>query len=145
MPEEREALYADAMDLLLDSWESPKVGCDAQGNPRVEQPNLSEWRKVDRDKGRALLNELAYKAHGCQAELLGTADVAESELVGGLMRLTENPEVKPKRLVEYLNHRAGLLLPRGIGVYTLHRTFQEYLATCHLTSDPEFADTMAGW
>lgn len=60
------------------------------------------------------------------------------------MRLTENREVKPKCLVEYLNHRVGLLLPHGIGVYTLpHRTFQKYLAACHLSSGPEFADTMA--
>ena len=113
LPEGREALYADAMDLLLDSWESPKVVRDAQGNPRVEQPSLSEWLKLDREKVRALLNELAYKAHACQPELVGTADVAESELVGGLLRLTENPEVKPKRLVEYLSDRAGLLPPRG--------------------------------
>ena len=144
MPEGREALYADAIDLLLDSWESPKVVYDAQGNPRIGQPGRSEWLKADREKVRALLNGLAYKAHACQPELLATADVAERELVGGLMRLTENPEVKPKCLVEYLNDRAASLLPRGIGVYTLHRTFQEYLAR-HLNSDPEFADTMAGW
>jgi predicted NACHT family NTPase len=82
LPEGREALYADAMDLLLDSWESPKVVRDARGNPRVEQPGLSEWLKVDRDKVRALLNEFAYKAHACQPELLGTADVAENSWAG---------------------------------------------------------------
>ena len=55
LPEGREALYADAIDLLLDSWESPKVVRDAQGNPRIEQPSLSEWLKADREKVRALL------------------------------------------------------------------------------------------
>ena len=143
LPEKREELYADTVDLLLDSWESQRTVRDAQGNVINMQPSLGEWLKVDRDQVRQLLHKLAYEAHADQTELVGTADIPEGALVSGLMQLSKNPDVNPARLVEYLIHRAGLLLPRGVGVYTFpHRTFQEYLAACYLT-DHDFPDAIA--
>jgi formylglycine-generating enzyme required for sulfatase activity len=121
--------------LLLDLWEQQRIVRDAGGNVRVIQPSLEQWLRVNkRDKVRELLNRLAYEAHAGQAELEGTADIAEEKLVMGLLALSEDKALQPARLVEFLSQRAGLLLPRGVGVYTFpHRTFQEYLAACHLT------------
>ncbi len=143
LPEKREELYADTVELLLDWWESQRVVRDGKGNVLMIQPSLAEWLKVDRQKVREALNELAYRAHAAQPDLQGTADVAEKDLVDGLLRVSNNPDVRPARLVEYLRDRAGLLIPRGVGVYTFpHRTFQEYLAACYLT-DHEYPEQIA--
>ena len=143
LPEKREELYADTVDLLLDWWESPKLKRGPGGTVSVIEPSLVEWLKADKDKVRALLDQVAYNAHAAQSDLQGTADVAEDDLVAGLMRLSGNPDARPGRLIEYLSNRAGLLLPRGVGVYTFpHRTFQEYLAACHLTND-DYPDKIA--
>ena len=136
LPEKREELYADAVELLLDWWESPKIVRDHDGNVQVQQPSLAEWLKVDREKVRNLLNQMAYDAHKNQGELTGTADIPEKELVSGMMALSNNPDVKPARLIEYLSERAGLIIQRGNGIYSFpHRTFQEYLAACYLTGE----------
>ena len=103
LPEKREELYADAVNLLLDWWESPKTVLGKQGEVVVQQPSLAEWLKVDRDSVLGLLSELAYRSHKTQPDLTGTADIPGSELVDGLVSLSRNPDVKPARLIEYLS------------------------------------------
>ncbi|WP_423226103.1 formylglycine-generating enzyme family protein [Candidatus Amarolinea aalborgensis] len=143
LPEKREELYADAVELLLDWWESQRIARDARGQPTNIQPSLVEWLKLDREKVRAVLHTLAYQAHASQPTLLGTADIAEETLVTQLLDASPTDDIKPKRLVEYLSQRAGILLPRGVKVYTFpHRTFQEYLAACYLT-DHDYPTTLA--
>jgi predicted NACHT family NTPase len=143
LPDQREELYADAVTLLLDQWESLKVRRRPDGTHDLIQPSLSEWLRVDQKAMRQMLHRLAFEAHRDQPQLVGTADIAQDTLVQSLMALTLNPDARPVRLIEYLRDRAGLLEPRGVGVYAFpHRTFQEYLAACHLT-DTNFPDELA--
>jgi formylglycine-generating enzyme required for sulfatase activity len=104
-----------------------------------------EWLRVDQQAMRQALNRLAFEVHRDQPALVGTADIAEGKLVPALLALAQNPDpdIRPARLIEYLRDRAGLLEPRGVGVYAFpHRTFQEYLAACYLT-DVGFPDDLA--
>ena len=134
LPEKREELYSNTVDLLLDWWESPKVVKGEDGEYKLIQPGMLEWLKTDRDKVRRVLDELAFKAHEKQPELVGTADIDENELITGIIKVSNNPEVKPLRLIEFLRDRAGILISRGVSIYTFpHRTFQEYMSACHLT------------
>lgn len=143
LPERREELYADAVDLLLDQWEGQRVVRNARGDVIFMQRSLAEYLEVGRTKVLTLLQHLAYQAHQSQPELVGTADLAEDGLVLALMGLSDRADLQPRLLVEYLSHRAGLLTPRGVKVYTFpHRTFQEYLAACHLT-EVDFPELVA--
>jgi hypothetical protein len=143
LPEQREELYAEAVDLLLDQWERRKLRRHPDGSLEVIEPSLAEWLNTDHQAMRQVLNRLAFKAHRDQPSLVGTADIAQAGLVQALMALNPNPDAKPARLIEYLRDRAGLLEPRGVGVYAFpHRMFQEYLAACHLT-DVGFPDELA--
>ncbi len=143
LPEQREELYAETVELLLDQWERRKLRRRPDGRLEVIEPSLAEWLNTDHQAMRQVLNRLAFEAHRDQPSLVGTADIAQAGLVEALMALTPNPDSKPARLIEYLRDRAGLLEPRGVGVYAFpHRTFQEYLAACHLT-DVGFPDELA--
>ncbi len=136
LPDRRERLYAEAVDLLLYLWEQRRLTRDPQGNIELLQPSVAEYLGSDKEQVRKLLETLAYEAHAAQAGLTGTADIAEDRLVSQLLAIADNPDAKPKRLVEYLRDRAGLLTVRGVGVYSFNqRTFQEYLAACHMTRE----------
>lgn len=134
LPEHRAELYEDAVNLLLDWWEGPKVVRNREGQFIVVQPSLVEWMKVDKKSVRRALDELAYTVHASQPDVTGAADVRGESLIWALMQINKNTAVNPAELVEYLSVRAGLLVPRGHGVFAFpHRTLQEYLAACHLT------------
>ena len=144
LPEQREELYADAVELLLDQWDRQKFKRLPDGTYEVAEPSLIEWLRVDHKKMRQLLNRLAFHAHCDQPSLMGTADIAEAPLVNGLLRLDLGLNVNPGQLITYLRDRAGILEPRGVGIYAFpHRTFQEYLAACHLTDQADFPDNIA--
>jgi hypothetical protein len=144
LPEKREQLYADAVELLLNTWERQRVVLDADGAPSVAEPSLAEWLEVDRQKVRQVLEELAFAAHGAQQDLAGTAGVDEGKLVLRLLNLSPKRRADAVQLVAYLRDRTGLLVERGPEVYTFaHRTFQEYLAACHLTGGSLFPRKVA--
>jgi predicted NACHT family NTPase len=143
LPEKREVLYNDTMELLLDWWESAKVVREPDGQILVVQDSLTELLNVGKECVKDVLAFLAFRVHASQDELEGTADIAEGDLVSKLMEVSQNKDLRPARLIEYLSDRAGLLDPRGVRVYTFpHRTFQEYLAACYLTNTDEYPENV---
>jgi formylglycine-generating enzyme required for sulfatase activity len=136
LPDKRVELYSEVLDLLLRNWDARRFKVDAQGCARADQPSLSEYLKVGPDQVQAVLERLAYQSHRDQERPSGTADIAERDLVPALMAINPgNRDIRPGQLMDYLEHRTGVLTQRGPGVYTIpHRSFQEYLAACHLRS-----------
>lgn len=140
LPERREELYEKAVDMLLETWERMKPRTQADGGA---EPSLAEFLRVGRERIRSVLNRLAFEAHRDQPELTGSAAIAGDKLVAALLQAAQDPDAKPQRLEEYLRDRAGILAAHGDGVYQFpHRSFQEYLAACHLTDDG-FPDKLA--
>jgi formylglycine-generating enzyme required for sulfatase activity len=144
LPENREELYAQSVDMLLDEWEGLKLRRDASGQPIVAEPSLGEWLNASRENIRRELDKLAYQAHLDQPTLVGTADIRQGDLIAALLAASkERPDAKLVRLEEYLRDRAGLLASHGEGLYQFpHRSFQEYLAACHLARF-DFPDTLS--
>ncbi|MGH2357066.1 MAG: NACHT domain-containing protein [Candidatus Limnocylindria bacterium] len=144
LPGNREELYAQSVDMLLDEWEGLKLRRDANDQPIVAEPSLSEWLNASRENIRRELDKLAYDAHLIQPSLVGTADIRQGDVIAALMAASKDqPDTKFVRLEEYLRDRAGLLTSHGEGLYQFpHRSFQEYLAACHLARF-DFPDTLS--
>jgi len=142
LPERREELYAEVVELLLYTWEVRRVTLVA-GTSIDGRSSLDEFLKIGPEPVLAALQELAYEAHA-QAGALGTGDIAQSRLIERLLKSSRTPELRPALLIDYLQGRAGLLEPRGMGVYAFtHRAIQEYLAACYLMMSESFPDQLA--
>ena len=157
LPQRREALYDKCVDMLLDQWEGMKVVVDAAGQKQIE-PSLAEWLKAERGDIRKQLNRLAFEAHrdqpladadtdadtGADAARSESASIPEPALIAALLRASTDTGIQVRQLQAYLRDRAGILAFAGEGLLRFpHRSFQEYLAACHLTDD-DFPETLAG-
>ena len=82
-----------------------------------------------------------HQCQGSEAERVDApADIRYSDVLEVFTPLLPD-DFNADVLLRYLEHRAGLLLGQREGVYAFpHRSFQEYLAACHLANTkPEFA------
>jgi formylglycine-generating enzyme required for sulfatase activity len=144
LPEKREELYDKAVEMLLTQWERMKIRVRDDGT-KVVEPSLAEWLEAERDAMRTQLDRLAFEAHRDQPQLVGTADIRQETLIAALLQAGNRRDEPPNvaLLERYLRDRAGILVSHGVGMYQFpHRSFQEYLAACHLTND-EFPDQLA--
>jgi len=146
LPEKRERLYANTIDLLLDLWEKQRAQRDEQGRYTASEPALAEYLKTDKSRIRSLLEKLAFQAHAAEIDHSGTADIPEADLLAGLKTISEEKDWNITLLIKFLQNRAGILIPRAPGVYSFpHRSIQEYLAACWLTGgEVQYPGTLVG-
>ncbi|MCO5203988.1 MAG: SUMF1/EgtB/PvdO family nonheme iron enzyme [Anaerolineae bacterium] len=143
LPDERAKLYKACVDTLLLRWQSHK-----EPGGGTETPSLLTLLGTTKERLEQLLWEIAWQAHNDSAENGRMADITESQL----LQIARQPQhlgdlVKAAQFLEYTEQRAHLLIGRGGAterVYTFpHRTFQEYLAACHLASVRRFPRQVA--
>jgi formylglycine-generating enzyme required for sulfatase activity len=136
LPEERAKLYQACVETLLLRWQGRKELDQARALPEALQT-----LEVSQENLERLLWELAWEAHSRVLERRGAADLAESEVMQIAARRLGS-YAKAEAFVAYTEKRAHLLIGRGgltQRVYGFpHRTFQEYLAACHIAFGRRF-------
>ena len=145
LPEDRADLYDHTVRLLLGHWQKAKEVIGPDGQPQVE-PGIVKALQVGEEAIEASLHRLAHAVHERQGKEpergSGAADITEEELLAAFAPALPD-DVHPRLLTHYVQTRAGLLLARAPGVYTFpHRSFQEYLAACHLAEGADFAEQL---
>ena len=125
LPRERARLYQRCVDVLLRRWHQHKAG----ESPLLERLGVSEGELL------AALRDVAFQAHtrsGGGEE----GDLLRSEVLKVMAGHLAGEYGRAEQFLNHVDTRAGLLVGRGGAgepVYTFpHRTFQEYLAGCHL-------------
>lgn len=136
LPDDRADLYHESVELLMLRWNRP-IGADKALLDELAVPSLklSDLREV--------LEELAFKVHEENVGREGTADIGEDRLARAFRPLLNNSKDKADVVVDYIEKRAGLLIGQGEkgGERQFafpHRTFQEFLAACHLAAQDDF-------
>ena len=140
LPEDRADLYEESVKLLLSRWQRGRLV--REGQQSVTEPGIAAALGWGEARIRAALERLAFESHqrqGREAEREeAPADIPQAEVLAAFAGVPDN--VNPRVVLAYLEQRAGLLVGRREEVYAFpHRSFQEYLAACHINADPESA------
>ena len=137
LPEDRADLYEQSVELLMLRW-NRQIGADKALLEELSIPGLklSDLRRV--------LEKLAFEVHEQSAGFEGAADIVEGRLLRAFRPLLKDSLDRAAVVVDYIEKRAGLLLGQGEKdgerQFTFpHRTFQEFLAACHLASRGDFS------
>jgi hypothetical protein len=135
LPNDRVELYDDTVKLLMQRWNQD---LDAGGALIA----ALDVKGLDMGHLRAALEKLAFQVHAANVGVQGTADIGEAQLVRAFEPLLGSMD-KARQVVEFVERRAGLLVgtgPRGDERHFTfpHRTFQEFLAACHLARLEDF-------
>jgi formylglycine-generating enzyme required for sulfatase activity len=145
LPEDRADLLEESVKLLLGRWQRGREAIGPDGQPVIE-PGIEQCLKVGEGPIRKALEELALTAHERQGAL-AAEDGEPGDIPKGDVLVAFEPllgSVPPQTLLNYLEHRAGLLIPRRGGVFAFpHRSFQEYLAACRLSNQSDFGAALA--
>ncbi|MCP4418818.1 MAG: SUMF1/EgtB/PvdO family nonheme iron enzyme, partial [Chloroflexi bacterium] len=144
LPDARALLYENSINMLLWRWEEVKAGGGVDAPPLRQL--LMEAGRVDMDLKRRLWR-LAFTAHQQTPTDAGQETVTaitESQLTRELEGLKREDWNWVHKLVAAMKLRAGLLLEQSPGIFTFpHRTFQEYLAGAHLSTQGGFSEEAA--
>lgn len=141
LPDARSLLYEAVVELLLWRWEAIKLK-NPDGSETTWRQLLRSVRLTDAVMKQTLW-ELAFQSHSrvhSSADRELTADISESELLATLRELHPSRSLDwAERLVQIIQVRAGLLVEKSPKLFGFpHRTFQEYLAACHLSTQRDF-------
>lgn len=153
LPEGRARLYKDSLELLIDVWQEKKR-VSSGGERSSESAASKEWQRIVasyRPEIERALQECAFNAHDTQPVLKGAADIPEKDVRDALIKHIGDEELKPTQLVNYIRDRTGVLNDEGRAgpdsprMHKFpHRTFQEYLAACHIHRQPRWTELVTG-
>lgn len=124
-PGGRARLYEESVVLLLDRWNQVRHGA-----------NVAELLGIEPEALRLALEKLAYEVHRSRGQEKGeAAAITEAELWQAV-KAARPPKGKidEQEVRDYLHQRSGILLAESPQVFRFpHRSYQEFLAACHLT------------
>lgn len=142
LPEERAKLYQACVDMLLLRWQRHK---------ELDEPDVLTQLETTQENLERLLWAIAWEAQTRSVaqggEMDKEADIPEVEVIRLAHDHLGGSWAKAEAFLAYTERRAHLLRGRGgvsEKVYAFpHRTFQEYLAACHLAAERRFGHRAA--
>jgi formylglycine-generating enzyme required for sulfatase activity len=144
LPDDRADLYDESVDLLMLRW-NRQIGADKALLDALAVPTLklSDLREVLEELAFRVHQENAVEGWAATGGQEGTADIGEDRLIRAFRPLLGGSRDKAAMVVDYIEKRAGLLIGQGEKdgerQFTFpHRTFQEFLAACHLAVQDDF-------